>query len=62
MCQQDETEHLQWRTCYDRRELCDSVKRADRKKYCDSGVTAAEDYEDGILASGETLIKAGERV
>ena len=27
-----------------------------------SGVTAAEDYEDGVLASGETLIKAGERV
>jgi len=25
-------------------------------------VTAAEDYEDGVLASGETLIKAGERV
>ena len=22
-----------------------------------SGVTAAEDYEDGVLASGETLIK-----
>lgn len=27
-----------------------------------SGVTSIEDYSDGILASGETLIKAGERV
>ena len=27
-----------------------------------SGVTSKEDYPDGILESGETLIKAGERV
>lgn len=27
-----------------------------------SGVTSIEDYSDGVLASGETLIKAGERV
>ena len=27
-----------------------------------SGVTVAEDYPDGVLASGETLIKAGDRV
>ncbi len=27
-----------------------------------SGVTAAEDYPDGVLESGETLIKAGERI
>jgi glucose-1-phosphate adenylyltransferase len=27
-----------------------------------SGVTSAEDYIDGVLESGETLIKAGERV
>lgn len=27
-----------------------------------SGVTVPEDYADGVLASGETLIKAGERV
>ena len=27
-----------------------------------SGVTSSEDYIDGVLASGETLIKAGERV
>ena len=27
-----------------------------------SGVTAREDYPDGVLGSGETLIKAGERV
>lgn len=26
-----------------------------------SGITKAEDYPDGVLASGETLIKAGER-
>ena len=26
-----------------------------------SGVTVAEDYPDGVLASGETLIKAGDR-
>ena len=27
-----------------------------------SGVTSSEDYIDGVLASGETLIKAGDRV
>jgi len=27
-----------------------------------SGVTSAEDYVGGVLESGETLIKAGERV
>ena len=27
-----------------------------------SGATSIEDYSDGVLASGETLIKAGERV
>lgn len=27
-----------------------------------SGVTEAEDYPNGVLESGETLIKAGERV
>ena len=27
-----------------------------------SGVTTIEDYPDGVLASGETLIKAGDRV
>ena len=27
-----------------------------------SGVTVAEDYENGILGSGETLIKAGEQI
>lgn len=27
-----------------------------------SGVTVPEDYADGVLASGETLVKAGERV
>ena len=27
-----------------------------------SGVTVAEDYENGILESGETLIKAGEQI
>ncbi len=27
-----------------------------------SGVTTKEDYKDSVLASGETLIKAGERV
>jgi glucose-1-phosphate adenylyltransferase len=27
-----------------------------------SGITAAEDYPDGVLRSGETLIKAGERI
>ena len=27
-----------------------------------SGVTSAGEYEDGALCSGETLIKAGERI
>ena len=27
-----------------------------------SGVTSIEDYSDGVLASGETLIKAGDRI
>ena len=27
-----------------------------------SGVTSKEDYPNGVLDSGETLIKAGERV
>ena len=27
-----------------------------------SGVTSIEDYDNGLLASGETLIKAGDRV
>ena len=27
-----------------------------------SGVTSAEDYPGGVLESGETLIKAGDRV
>ena len=27
-----------------------------------SGVTVAEDYVNGVLESGETLIKAGDRV
>ena len=27
-----------------------------------SGVTSIEDYSEGVLASGETLIKAGERL
>ena len=27
-----------------------------------SGVTVKEDYPNGVLESGETLIKAGERV
>ena len=27
-----------------------------------AGVTAKEDYPDGILASGESIVKAGDRV
>ncbi len=42
-------------------EFCDSGVKIG-KNTAISGVTYEEDYIDGVLESGETLIKAGDRV
>ena len=57
----EKTEYLQWRTGYDWRKLQNSIQCTDCKNTAISGYTVPEDYSDGVLAGGETLIKAGER-
>ena len=43
------------------RKLQNSIQCTDCKNTAISGYTVPEDYSDGVLAGGETLIKAGER-
>ena len=62
MFEPDEAEYLQRRTGDDRREFRRASGVQIGKNTAISGVTAEEDYAGGVLASGETLIKAGERV
>lgn len=57
----NKTKYLFIWTCYNWGEFSNPCECAGRKKYCNQRVTVKEDYVDGVLESGETLIKVGEQ-